>query len=119
MNSITTKVLILDDDEVTQIIGSAIMQRLGAEAFTASNLVEAEMIMKDDQITMMLVDVNLPGNHHQFNEVIQQKINEEVRVIGLVGKNQHGIVHRDNFPGLHEMVEKPIDIEKISRAVGF
>jgi DNA-binding NtrC family response regulator len=118
MNTSLRQVLILDDDEVTQIIGSAIMQRLGVKAMTASSIIEAERIMNTSDIHMMLVDVNLPDKQHRFNDMIKKKINEDVRVIGLVGHDQHGIVHRENFPGLHEMIEKPIDLEKISRAVG-
>jgi len=112
-------VLLVDDDEVVRIMGSAILSKMGANVLTASNMKEAIEMVDDQDFHYLLLDVNLPCHTKEAKEELKEKIHQDTKMIGMVSINQHNVVRRQNLDDLHLILEKPLDLEKMKKAVGF
>ncbi len=51
--------------------------------------------------------------------ILMNNTEEATKIIGLLGRNQHNIHRRQEISMMAEFLEKPLDIERLSAAVGF
>lgn len=117
------KILLVDDDHIFLTLAKINIERVmpNAEIFTAANGEEAMTFLMGQDVDVIFLDLNMPimdgwelleelSNHKKTN----QKIFVVTSSIDPSDKRK-----AETNPLVTSMVEKPLDREKVTQAMGF
>ncbi|HBG05243.1 MAG TPA: histidine kinase [Geobacter sp.] len=102
-------VLLVDDEETIRAIGSEMLSELGFDVLNAADGREALQLyrLKGDQITLVLMDLNMPqlSGEETFHEL--RSIDPLVRVVLSSGFSEQEVTRKFLGKGLAGFVQKP------------
>lgn len=118
-----TRVLVMDDDDLTLDVISQLLIRLGYEALIASNADQAIDICKTSKaanrsIDIVLLDYDIKSGQDGFSAMEQiRKTDPDIRGILITGHSDHAEVRKYNDFGFSDMLEKPFSIRRLNRKI--
>ena len=109
-------ILFVDDDQIVLNVGTLMIKKLGYAVLQAESGKEASQILKDnkDDICMVLLDVNIPGEKGSDTCARLKRIDPDVRIIHTSGMG----IYRANQTlecGCKGFVAKPFGLEELSK----
>src|SRR5580658_6194265 len=84
-------VLVVDDEPLVLDVTASMLEDLGCEVVTAANAREAlQKLSTDQRIEILVTDINMPGMDGYELATRAKRIREQLKVIVLSGREQHG-----------------------------
>jgi two-component system chemotaxis response regulator CheY len=104
------KVLIVDDSKTVLRINSQIVTSLGHESFTAENGQEALSLLKNNNIELIILDINMPVmNGFKFLEnTLEYRKEKNIKIIMCTTEGGKGEVIKALKLGANNYIIKPI-----------
>ena len=105
------KILVVDDEEdVREVICDYIEDiDLDVQTIVASNIEEAIVKTKDDEVALILVDYSMPGGNGIELSKRLKKILPDTNIIMITGRADKQLVIDGMRKGLNDFIEKPLD----------
>lgn len=117
------KILLVDDDDIFLMLAKINIEKVMPDAtiFTASNGEEAVTFILNNEVDTIFLDLNMPimdgwGFLEQLK--IHNKINQKLHVVTSSIDPSDRKKAEDN-PLVSSMVEKPLDKQKLTSAMGI
>ena len=103
-------VLVLDDDESLLEVIANMLVDLGCQVVCAASGSDAlDQLRRNEQISILITDINLPGmDGHELAERAQ-RISPELKILQLSGRERR----RDGYP----MIRKPFSAEDLANTM--
>jgi len=120
-NNVDSYVLLVEDDQISQMIISQIVKGLGVKLKVTGDGLEALDEIKSTQFDLILSDINMP-NYDGF-ELLKQlnDLGSDIPVIFLTGLKDDEFKVKSQEMGAIDFIEKPIDrkvlISKLKKAL--
>jgi PAS domain S-box-containing protein len=111
-----TRVLLVEDDKVNQIVGQEILQRFGAEVVTmVSGESGVAAALDDHDFDMVFMDIQMPGmNGYEATTAIRQVKGElELPIIAMTAHAFREERERCMAAGMNDHIAKPIDPDQL------
>jgi CheY-like chemotaxis protein len=103
-------VLVVDDDATVLDVLTGMLEALGCHTVTASSGPDAlEQLKREDQISVLITDVNMPVMDGNELAELARRIRPELKVLQVSGRERR----RDGFP----MIRKPFTIDDLARTM--
>jgi PAS domain S-box-containing protein len=110
-------ILVVDDEAGVRSLAKAVLERHGFTVLTASDGAKGVRTFRNhaDQITAVLLDMTMPraGGEEAFQEM--RRIRPDLPVILVSGYDEQDATHRFAGQGLAGFVQKPFQIDVLSR----
>ena len=122
----TKKILVVEDDEVTQKLFSDALKSAGYEVFTASDASTAVKVARTEQPDLITLDINLsmnsPGDSWDGFTVAGwvRRLNESksVRIVVISGSQEPGeVVEKAAIAGVNTFLPKPVSKAQLLKVV--
>ncbi|HDZ07270.1 hypothetical protein LCGC14_0117630 [marine sediment metagenome] len=114
------KILLVDDDAVTNFIVSRKLSKLGIENIDAvENGAEALEYLENNEPNVIFLDINMPimDGHEFMLEYKKRELSEEVKVFILSSSDRTCDKNKFlNFANVLDYIEKPLELENIKKA---
>lgn len=106
------KILIVEDDEVISKLMYEFLSRSGYQAITTDSAEEAEKILKEEEIHIILTDIRLPGTDGMtFTKNIKKKYNLDVII--TTGYSSEYFYEDAINNGASDLIFKPIRLNEL------
>ncbi|BHH83485.1 sigma-54-dependent transcriptional regulator [Desulforhopalus sp. 52FAK] len=107
-------ILIIDDEPFIQELLSEMVERLGHTAYTAGTLDKGMAILKQSDIDLVFLDINLPDGDglESLLSIRQSPSNPDVIVITAVGSSKGAAIAIQN--GAWDYITKPFEEDKLN-----
>jgi two-component system cell cycle response regulator len=106
------KILIVEDDEVISKLIYEFLSRSGYQAITTDSAEEAEKILKEEEIHIILTDIRLPGTDGMtFTKNIKKKYNLDVII--TTGYSSEYFYEDAINNGASDLIFKPIRLNEL------
>lgn len=113
------KVLIVEDNSITQVITQKLVEKHGAISTIASNGTEALELVKNNQYDIILMDINLPDFNGDVATLEIRKTNTYTPIIAFTAIHDKVYLTGITEKGIDDYITKPVDTrsfyEKIIR----
>ncbi len=107
------KILVVDDEEDIGLLMKAILSSSGYNVIYASNLSDARKILRQQEIHMVFLDLNL-GNDFGLTLVpIIRKTNERADVVIITAQKERKTIDAITSSGIKKLIEKPFNKKEI------
>ena len=107
------KVLIVDDNRVNVKVLKMTLEKLGVDADSACNGLEAVEAIKNNSYDLVFMDVHMPDmDGFQATEEIR-KFNQEISIIGLSADVTKEAIDEAKGVGMNDYLTKPISFSKL------
>jgi PAS domain S-box-containing protein len=105
--------LLVDDEEVVRSVCGDMLALLGFDVLTAESGDEAIAIFKDkkDEISVVLLDMTMPGMSGEETLRHMQAMHEDVVIVFSSGYNKDAAVFRDAEQGPSGFIQKPYELD--------
>lgn len=114
-------VLIVDDIVINRILLVELIKKLGYKYKQASNGKEAVDILKENDIDIILMDIEMPVmNGVEATEHIRKKLDKPfccTPIIALTAHNPEDFFETFEQAGFNELITKPYLLDKISSTI--
>lgn len=115
-----TRVLVVEDNEVNQVVISRMLENLGCQVELASTGKQAVEKTSQSDYALVLMDVNLP-EIDGFEATRQIRLREDkakhLPIVAVTAHAMRGDRQRCLSAGMDDYMSKPIDIANIAKAV--
>jgi CheY-like chemotaxis protein len=110
------RVLLVEDDAINRLAGSALLRQEGCDVITAVDGYEALQRFRDGLFDVVLMDVRMPGiDGLETTRRLRQSgpAGETVPVIALTADVTQESLVRCRAVGMQEVLSKPIHMERL------
>ncbi|MCK4837121.1 MAG: response regulator, partial [Candidatus Aminicenantes bacterium] len=109
-------VLLVDDEKVIREIGGEMLETLGIKCFTAAEGNEAVDIFKEkqDEISLVILDIEMPGYSGDRVAKKLKKINPEVRILFSSGYTRDYLESKVFKEKIEHFIPKPFNLNQLS-----
>lgn len=115
------KILVVDDIYTNRYLLSELIKLTGNEAILAENGEEAIEILKEEEIQMVFMDIEMPVmNGIETTQYIRNKMPPPLNVIPIIALTAHNPeLFFDDYSdvGFDELITKPYLVEKIKEKI--
>src|SRR5205814_5377610 len=78
------KILVVDDNEINRLVATTILNNYGADTVEAANGEESVTYLKEHQVDLVLMDIQMPVmNGYDAARLIRKEISQKLPVIAL------------------------------------
>ncbi|MBO0321417.1 response regulator [Muricauda sp. CAU 1633] len=107
------KVLIVDDNRVNVIVLQMSLEKLGIQAQSVSNGIQAVEAVTQNEYDLVFMDIHMPNmDGFQATKEIR-KINQEIAIIGLSADVTKEAIDEAKGVGMNDYLTKPISFDKL------
>ncbi len=128
LESLTRRVLIVDDDETARMFVQAVMEGLGWQTLEARDGEEGLDLAVSEQPDLIILDVSMPGRDGMdvFHDLRTNHFTEKIPIIFLTAVNSRkdGVCYTPEeieaaygVPGPEGFVDKPVDGAFLTKCV--
>ena len=112
------KVLVVDDDEISQILLSKYLTQLGNEVLQVySGLKAVEVCQNNSNIDLVLMDIKMPGmDGYEATRQIR-KFNNDVVIVAQTAYGLTGDREKSLSVGCNDYISKPINLTTLTRII--
>jgi len=116
------RILLVEDNRVNQMVGVAILKRLGLQVTVASNGKEALRVVAQEKYHLVLMDVQMPemDGYEATGKIRGNKdglTNPDVPIIAMTGHAMKGDAEKCLDAGMNDYVSKPVDPKVLAEVV--
>ena len=114
------RILVVDDNVVNQKLALRLLSRMGYEADTAANGLEAVAAVERQAYDLVLMDVQMPemDGFEATRMILESTPSEDLpRIVAMTADAMDGDRERCAAAGMHGYVSKPIRVEEFVTAV--
>lgn len=113
-NKLNLKILIAEDDEISEILVEKSVKRIGQQLYKARTGLEAvETLKNNPDIDLILMDIKMPGiNGYEATRQIRE-FNKDVIIIAQTAFGLNGDIDKAIESGCNDYISKPINTEKL------
>ncbi len=108
------RILLVDDDSDIRLLGTALLQRAGHDAFAVGGAMEALDYLRANRVDVLVTDANMP-EHSGFELLKTVKMDpsfpREMSLVMLTGRRERKDIERAVTYGAHDYIVKPLDPE--------
>lgn len=115
--SMSAKILIVDDQFGIRILLNEVLQKEGYETFQAANGVQALQIVEEHHPDLVLLDMKIPGMDGIEILTRMKEIEKDTRVIIMTAYGELDMIQKAKDLGALAHFAKPFDIDDIRHAV--
>lgn len=112
------RVLLAEDNKVNQMVGRALLERLGCSVDIASDGLEAEQMTEENEYDVVLMDVQMPNRSGlEATQAIRERESGTGRRLLIIALTAHALAeHRDMClsAGMDDYLTKPISAERLA-----
>lgn len=110
-------VLLVEDNEINQEIGKALLEGMGAEVHLADNGQESIDILQEQDFDIVLMDIQMPiMDGLTATELIRKQGRIAIRNIPIIAMTAHVMLEdkeKSERAGMNAHITKPIDIDEL------
>ena len=111
------KVLIVDDESAICDLLKTYLEKLGFQAFIATNGEQALAILREEEPAIMTLDIRMPGlNGYEVLQKVKRR-HPELFIIVVTGIDVPNMEEMLEHSGAHAILRKPVDLQKLSDAI--
>lgn len=111
-------VLVTDDNEINRLLASTILSNYGAKIFEARNGLEAIEIIKQQNIDVVLMDLQMPVlDGLEATQIIRKTINTTLPIIALTAYALKGDNQKCFDVGMNDYLSKPFQENQLIQVV--
>ncbi len=120
-NNATYKILIVEDDDISQFLISKMVNDIGHQFILASNGVEALEILEKETFDLILMDIEMPViSGYETTRRIRMSNNSQLSQIPIIGISANPL-ENDVKPflekGMNDYISKPIHELELSQKI--
>lgn len=102
-----TRILIVDDNKINQMVTKKSVEKYGAFAMVAGSGEEALQLIAENTFDLILMDINMPGmDGFETTERIRMT-DKQIPIIALTAVEKEKVVHQERFGLMNDIVIKP------------
>jgi len=112
-NIISSKVLLVDDNDINQEIVMGLLEHSKIELDIASNGEEAVDMFEINKYALILMDIQMPiMDGYRATEIIRQK-DKNIPIIALTANAMKEDIEKSKLYGMNSHINKPINVDKL------
>ena len=112
------KILVVDDNEINRLVATTILNNYGAETVEAANGAESVEYLRQHQVDLVLMDIQMPVmNGYDAARMIRKKISEKLPVIALTANAIKGDNKKCLEAGMNDYIAKPFKEEDLLKMI--
>ena len=117
--------LIADDDETTRLVLQQALTRLGFDALPVDDGGEIWPVLEREDVSALVLDLNMPGMNgwevlRRFRDDFRLRDKRgRIRIVILSGQSDRTSREFVESLGADAFLAKPLDLEALSRALGY
>lgn len=111
------KILVVDDNRINQIVTQKILEKYGAQSFTADNGLLAIENLKSTHYDLVLMDINMPVMNGFEATVEIRKFNPHIPILALTAVGVEELEKDIYTSGMTDIVIKPYDTFKFIKTI--
>ena len=110
------RILVVEDDEISQTVLKSMLEKLGYSALMAGNGKEATEIFLSQPIDLILMDCLMPEmDGYEATDIIRKSEKEKpIPIIGVTASTAEGEESRCLAVGMDDYMAKPVKLEDLS-----
>ena len=113
-------VLLVEDNELNQMLATAMLEKWGASVVIANNGQEAVDIAETDTFDVILMDIQMPVmDGMAASRMIREKLQVTTPILALSANVIKGIVERCEEAGMQGYISKPFNADDLFRKILF
>ena len=108
------KILIVDDESAICDLLKTYLEKLGFQAFIATNGEQALAILKEEEPAIMTLDIRMPGlNGYDILQKVK-RLHPDLFIIVITAIDVPNMEEMLEHSGAHALLRKPIDLQQLS-----
>ena len=115
------QLLVVEDNEINQMVAKGLLEKLGFLVSIAENGEEAVEMVSGGRFDAVLMDIQMPGmDGYEATARIREDLKlgpEKLPIIAMTAHAMSGDRDKILHAGLNDYLTKPIDVEKLSKAL--
>ncbi len=112
------KILVVDDNEINRLVATTILNNYGAETVEAANGAESVEYLREHQVDLVLMDIQMPVmNGYDASKMIRKEISEKLPVIALTANAIKGDNKKCMEAGMNDYIAKPFKEEDLLKMI--
>ena len=112
------KILVVDDNEINRLVATTILNNYGAETVEAGNGAESIEYLKQHQVDLVLMDIQMPVmNGYDAAKIIRKEISDKLPVIALTANAIKGDNKKCIEAGMNDHIAKPFKEENLLKMI--
>ena len=116
-DKITSKILIVDDNRINQVVTRRILEKRDFECLVANSGEEALEILRATPLDIVLMDVNMPGMNGMETTRKIREFNTAIPVIALTAVEVGELKEEILEAGMNDIINKPYDIPQFFNTI--
>lgn len=112
------RVMLVEDNDINQEIGVALLEQLGMEVIVASNGAEAVGILGKEDVDIILMDIQMPVlDGLSAARIIREKGRHKMRQVPIIAMTAHAMWEdreKSLTAGMNDHITKPIDVNELT-----
>jgi len=116
----STRILLVEDNSINQIVAKSLLTNLGAQVEIANNGQEALNLLEDDYYDVVLMDCQMPiMDGYSATKTIRksQKSYKDIHIIAMTANAMSGDRDKCLDAGMNDYLTKPIDVEALENSL--
>jgi CheY-like chemotaxis protein len=119
-NEYRTRILVVEDNEVNQLVSKAMLERLNCEVTMVSNGLEAISAYSSQHFDLILMDCNMPVMDgfeatRRIRALEQQKNAVPIPIVALTAHAFNHVRQECFDAGMNEHLSKPFDVAQLDK----
>lgn len=112
------KILVAEDNELSQRIANFILQKQGAEVYAAYTGQQAIDLLQKNDYDVILMDLHMPEmGGYEATEYIRNTMQNNIPIIGLTASNWDEEVEECIRKGMNACIVKPFDADNLYASI--
>jgi len=116
----STRILLVEDNSINQIVAKSLLTNLGAQVEIANNGQEALDLLEEDYYDVVLMDCQMPiMDGYTATKVIResQQAYKDIHIIAMTANAMSGDRDKCLDAGMNDYLTKPIDVEALENSL--
>jgi PAS domain S-box-containing protein len=115
------KILLAEDNEISQLLARSVLQYWGFESKTALNGIEAIQMLEQEHFDLILMDIQMPGkNGVEATIEIRKMVDESkknIPIIALTAVSMKGEEQKYLLAGMNDYITKPFKEQELYNVI--
>jgi signal transduction histidine kinase/DNA-binding response OmpR family regulator/PAS domain-containing protein len=114
-----SKILLVEDNEVNQLVASRILKKAGFLVSIANNGLEAVKMVREEEFSLVLMDIQMPemDGFEATREIRKLPGFEKLPIVAMTAHAMSGDKELSVKAGMNDHINKPIDVSELFKTI--